>query len=145
MKSIGTLCDFNTVEGFWATYQHVIRPNFAGDIVENLQIFRTSIRPQWEDPANSGGRFTIHLRKGFAAMYWEALMLAFVGGQFGELNEQVNGLVIGIRAADDIMYIWTRSKEEAVVQALRDRVGELLQLTAKSQSMIEFKPFNVGR
>lgn len=63
-----------TAEDFWAIYGHLKR---ARDLPVNsdYQVFRTGVKPVWEDAANAnGGKWILRLRKGIAARLWEHLV-----------------------------------------------------------------------
>lgn len=41
----------------------------------DYHLFKTDIKPMWEDPANrKGGKWMIRVRKGIASRYWEDLV-----------------------------------------------------------------------
>lgn len=69
---IGTVA---TAEDFLALYGHMRRP---AELPTNsdYQLFRTGVKPVWEDPANErGGKWILRLRKGIAGRLWEHLVL----------------------------------------------------------------------
>ncbi|KAG9392572.1 Translation Initiation factor eIF- 4e [Carpediemonas membranifera] len=145
-KNIIEMCSFDTVEDFWALYQHIIKPNFADKASQSLMLFRSHIKPLWEDPANAnGGRFHIHLKKGFASLFWEEFILAFIGNQFtdeqGSLNGQISGAIISIRPADDILYVWTQCSDTARVTRLREMLGRVFNLQDRNNGVMDFKAF----
>ncbi len=51
----------------------------------------------------------MRLKKGVADRYWEDLLLAIIGDQFGEASEEVCGVVLSVRNGEDILSIWTRA------------------------------------
>lgn len=68
---IGTV---TTAEEFWAVQGHMRRP---AELPTNsdYQLFRTGVKPAWEDPANErGGKWILRLRKGIAGRLWEHLV-----------------------------------------------------------------------
>lgn len=73
IKSIATV---KTVEGFWETYDYLVRPNDLPSATD-YHFFREGIKPTWEDPSNSrGGKWIVRLRKGLSSRYWEEGKLA---------------------------------------------------------------------
>ena len=63
----------------------------------------------WEDDENKqGGKFIVRLKKGVVDRYWEDLLLAIVGDQFGEAGEEVNGAVLSVRGGEDVLSVWTK-------------------------------------
>jgi translation initiation factor 4E len=107
-KSITALASFSTIESFWAVYSHLKRPSTL-PTVSDYHIFKKGIRPVWEDEENkSGGKFIVRLKKGVADRYWELLLMAIVGNQFGEAGEEVNGAVLSVRSGEDVLSVWTK-------------------------------------
>ena len=46
----------------------------------DISIFRSDIKPLWEDEANAGGgTWIIRLKKPLASRVWECLILAMIG------------------------------------------------------------------
>ncbi|KAL7274366.1 hypothetical protein RUND412_002736 [Rhizina undulata] len=107
-KSTQKIAFFETVEEFWAVYSHLRRPNTLPH-VSDYHLFKKGIRPVWEDKENrSGGKWNIRLKKGVSTRYWEDLVLAIVGDQFGEAGEDLCGAVLSIRGNEDVLSVWTR-------------------------------------
>eukprot|EP00761_Pharyngomonas_kirbyi_P009292 gb/GECH01009308.1/.p1 GENE.gb/GECH01009308.1/~~gb/GECH01009308.1/.p1 ORF type:complete len:228 (+),score=46.31 gb/GECH01009308.1/:1-684(+) len=134
LKPIGT---FKTVEGFWETYSHLLRPSdLAGVSGIEFHCFKEGIKPVWEDPTNKdGGRWMIRLKKGVADKYWEDLLLALIGGY---LPSSVTGLVISIRD-HDILSVWTKDAND---QKNNDLVLEQTKkaLDLPHSTMVDYKP-----
>jgi translation initiation factor 4E len=110
----GTVClgRFDTVEGFWQLYSHLLR---ADSIVgsADVMLFRDGINPVWEDPANkAGGKWTLQrMRKAGAAQVWEELVLAMVGEAF-EGSTDVCGAILHVRFHDENhLAVWHRSAD----------------------------------
>ena len=62
------------VQDFWNIYNHLVRPNDLPNTMD-YHLFKTGIKPIWEDPANRrGGKWMVRLRKGIASRYWEDLV-----------------------------------------------------------------------
>lgn len=96
----------NTAEEFWAVYRHLKRPS-ALPLVSDYHLFKKGVRPIWEDEENKkGGKWVVRLKKGVADRYWEDLMLALIGEQFGDAGEEVCGAVMSVRNGEDIISIW---------------------------------------
>lgn len=67
-------CTFVQVQDFWRIYNHLMRPNDLPNTMD-YHLFKTGIKPMWEDPANRrGGKWMVRLRKGIASRYWEDLV-----------------------------------------------------------------------
>lgn len=107
-KSTHKIAHFGTIEEFWAVYSHLRRPS-ALPHVSDYHLFKKGIRPVWEDKENkNGGKWNIRLKKGVANRYWEDLMLAIVGDQFGDAGDDLCGAVLSIRGNEDVLSVWTR-------------------------------------
>lgn len=62
------------MQDFWKIYNHLVRPNDLPNTMD-YHLFKTGIKPMWEDPANRrGGKWMVRLRKGIASRYWEDLV-----------------------------------------------------------------------
>mmetsp|Transcript_5424 Transcript_5424/g.16184 ORF Transcript_5424/g.16184 Transcript_5424/m.16184 type:complete len:211 (+) Transcript_5424:44-676(+) len=138
IREIGT---FGTVEDFWSYYNHLVRPN---DLPTNTQffLFRDSVRPTWEDPANkNGGRWTIRLKKGICSRAFEDLAIAFIGEQF-DGSEVVCGIALSIRFKEDVLSLWIRTSDDAVVlDSIRDVAQGAMQdyISANTTKEWEYK------
>lgn len=109
----GTSCvgSFNTIEGFWAMYSHLVRPDALGTSI-SLMVFRDGIKPLWEDPENkAGGRFVTRIRKTGSQVIWETLLLSLIG-EFLEDSTEFTGIVLGVRYHEISLALWTRSTFE---------------------------------
>ncbi|KAG8258695.1 Eukaryotic translation initiation factor 4E type 2 [Homalodisca vitripennis] len=87
---------FGSVEQFWSIYSHLVRPSELQSHCD-FHLFKTGIKPMWEDEANKlGGKWIVRLRKGLASRCWENLILAMLGEQF-MVGEEICGAVVSIR------------------------------------------------
>lgn len=115
-ETVHGVAEFSTVEEFFAIYRHLVRPSTL-KAVSDYHLFKKGIRPIWEDEENrKGGKFVVRLRKGVADRYWEDLLLALIGEQFGELGDEICGAVVSIRNGEDIISIWTASSQGRVLK-----------------------------
>lgn len=90
-------------------YQHLKRPSTL-PLVSDYHLFKRGIRPIWEDEENKkGGKWIVRLKKGVADRYWEDLLFAIIGDQFGEASDEVCGAVLSVRNGEDILSIWART------------------------------------
>lgn len=54
--------EFCTVEDFWCYYNNMRRPSGL-DANSNYHIFKTGVKPMWEDPHNAkGGKWILQLK-----------------------------------------------------------------------------------
>ena len=131
LKMLGVV---NSVEQFWALYNHTVRPNDLPSPCD-LQIFQHGVQPLWEDDANRlGGKLYFRVRKGHSSRMWEDMLLALIGGQFHGCG--VCGAVISTRFSEDCISIWNRdARDEAALQLLRDTVRRVLKLRPGTHSL----------
>ncbi|RLN62202.1 hypothetical protein BBJ29_002342 [Phytophthora kernoviae] len=127
-KSIKGLGDFKTVQDFWKIYNHLVRPNDLPNTMD-YHLFKTGIKPMWEDAANRrGGKWMVRLRKGIASRYWEDLVLAIIGEQF-DVGNEICGAVISIRYNEDIISLWNRNADNnEACYRIRDTMRKVLNL-----------------
>jgi len=142
-KAIKKIATFHTVEEFWRVYGHICRPNEVPHSTD-FHMFREGIKPVWEDPSNKrGGKLVVKVRKGLGARYWESLLLAVIGEQFGDLANEVCGVVISVRHNEDVLSLWTRNSDntEAV-----QKMKEILKRSLKLPSFvpIEYKRHDIA-
>jgi translation initiation factor 4E len=115
-KTLHPIATVETVEHFFKVYQHLKRPSTL-PLVSDYHLFKKGIRPIWEDEENkNGGKWVVRLRKGVADRYWEDLLFAIIGDQFGEASEEVCGAVLSVRNGEDILSIWARANGQRVLK-----------------------------
>ena len=105
----------------------------------DLHIFRSGIKPMWEDERNRyGGKVVVRVRKGLAARYWEDVCCAIVGEQFG-VGDEICGAGLSLRFQEDIISIWNRTATNHEGNA---RISEVLRrvLNLGPQGVSEYKP-----
>jgi translation initiation factor 4E len=89
----------------------LIRPNDLSN-ANDYHFFRAGIKPMWEDAANKrGGKFSVRLRKGFASLYWESLLFAVIGEQFG-VGSELCGIGVSLRYNEDILSVWNATADD---------------------------------
>jgi len=130
-ESLIHVAPFATVEEFWTLFHHIKKPS-AIDIGANMHLFRTGIKPMWEDPSNQkGGKWTITLQGPDLARVdtvWENLILGVIGETM-DSGDEIVGIVLGKRRSQMKLAIWTRSKEKPeVLMALGKRIRADLEM-----------------
>lgn len=143
---------FNTVEEFWGIYNNITP---ASELAQksDYHLFKSGVRPEWEDPQNKhGGRwaYTFKERKANDDI-WLHVLLAAIGEQLeDESDNEVMGVVVNIRKSFYRIGLWTRtaaknapgqkgrSTEEAkaVLEKIGKRFKEVLQV--KDMEQVEF-------
>jgi len=133
IKKIG---EFGTAEEFWGFYQHIRRPDSLPKSCE-FYLFKSGIRPLWEDPANKGGgRFVLHVKKIFANKTWEDMLIALVISTKSEGD--VNGVVINVRSWEVLLSVWmAKLPDEESVERYRTWIRKSLGITENIK--IEYK------
>jgi len=133
-NAVQKIGSFDSVEGFFGIYDHLVKPHSltSETHVTDYHLFREGISPTWEDPKNrNGGKWIVRLRKveGLASLYWEDLIMALVGEQFGDVGVQVCGVVVSVRQHEDILSVWTQdSKDDDAIAKIRDAIKSNLDL-----------------
>eukprot|EP01120_Amphizonella_sp_Union-15-10_P003216 TRINITY_DN1361_c0_g1_i1.p1 TRINITY_DN1361_c0_g1~~TRINITY_DN1361_c0_g1_i1.p1 ORF type:complete len:229 (+),score=41.77 TRINITY_DN1361_c0_g1_i1:560-1246(+) len=138
-KNIKNVGNFDTVEDYWAYYNHLVRPNDLQYSCD-YQLFKCGIKPLWEDDANKrGGKFIIRIpkKKRLASKWWEDLLLAFIGEQFG-VGDEICGVVVSIRYQEDIISVWNRDCDNTEAKKL---IHETLKriFNLPSSTILEYK------
>ncbi|KAK4251009.1 translation initiation factor eIF 4e-like domain-containing protein [Corynascus novoguineensis] len=135
-KTLHPIAVVDSVEHFFKVYQHLKRPSTL-PLVSDYHLFKKGIRPIWEDEENkNGGKWVVRLRKGVADRYWEDLLLAVIGDQFGEASEEVCGVVLSVRNGEDILSIWARANGQRVLK-IRETMRRILSFPPDTK--IEWK------
>eukprot|EP01064_Diplonema_japonicum_P020887 TRINITY_DN30459_c0_g1_i1.p1 TRINITY_DN30459_c0_g1~~TRINITY_DN30459_c0_g1_i1.p1 ORF type:complete len:182 (+),score=52.49 TRINITY_DN30459_c0_g1_i1:44-589(+) len=146
-ENLMKVSDFDTVEDFWSTYNHIKRPTSL-EYGANYHVFKSGIKPMWEDPANKeGGRFIIAIQPSKEEALnetWEHLLLAMIGeyvedGVAPIAEGHVTGAALGRRKAQTKISVWTRDKTQGdALEELKQRLLTLLQLG--SNTSIKYEP-----
>lgn len=111
-ENLKKVCDVNTIEDFWAVYHHM-KEVAALESGCDYALFKTGIRPMWEDPANKeGGRWLLTLdrfqRLQYLNQIWLEIMLYLIGGDHKDDSTDgcINGAVVNIRNKADKVALW---------------------------------------
>ncbi|XP_054166815.1 eukaryotic translation initiation factor 4E-1A-like [Oppia nitens] len=139
---------FDTVEDFWALYNHI---QLASSLTSgcDYSIFKHGIRPMWEDTANKeGGRWLFMVNKRQARPnqqnptvdeLWLEVLLCLIGEAFGDDSDQICGAVVNVRPKMDKISIWTSSyrSEQSVLN-----IGRILKSRTGFQPNISYEAHN---
>lgn len=139
-SAIKRLADVATVEEFWTVYNHLVRPHKLPASTDYF-LFRTGVRPMWEDDANKrGGRWSVRIHKALTSRAYEDLALALVGEQFD--SDDVLGIACSVRFQDDVLAIWMRNAaDKDTLQSVVSIARRVLHLPpARLARDWEFKP-----
>eukprot|EP00998_Keelungia_sp_KM082_P007856 NODE_4041_length_823_cov_46.919540_g4018_i0.p1 GENE.NODE_4041_length_823_cov_46.919540_g4018_i0~~NODE_4041_length_823_cov_46.919540_g4018_i0.p1 ORF type:complete len:230 (-),score=37.52 NODE_4041_length_823_cov_46.919540_g4018_i0:133-759(-) len=139
-ENLQVVAQFNAVEDFWSTYNHVKRPNDL-EYGSNYHMFKAGIKPMWEDDQNrAGGKWviTLTLKEEQQRLddLWELLVLSMIGEYLddGVGGDQICGAVMSRRKNGPKLSIWTREKDnEEALLGIGKRLRQILRLHDKTQ------------
>ncbi|KAI2621568.1 translation initiation factor eIF4e [Xylaria nigripes] len=135
-KTLHAMMSVKTAEEFWLAYSHLKRPSSL-PTVSDYHLFKGGVRPIWEDEENKhGGKWILRLKKGVADRYYEDLIMACVGDQFGEESDEICGIVLSMRNGEDVLSIWTRNTGQKVLK-IREAMRRILR--CPNDTRIEWK------
>jgi len=157
MKKIG---EFATVEDFWNHFNHIPKPShfffdgktkkkFPDRTVEAFSLFKKSIKPEWEDPANRTGAEWF-CRKHFPQQqlddFWQNLVLGMIGETIDPADEICGARVVDKSVIDKQrcvyrLELWFRRKDQAVADELLTRMQTALGKSSTTTGCKwEFRP-----
>jgi translation initiation factor 4E len=145
--------NFDTVEDFWACFNSVKAPSKLSK-GSQYSLFRTGIKPMWEDPVNEkGGRIKIQLpkfklqssshRDPQIDVIWLDMLIMAVGESLeGSLSEFVNGIVVSIRSRTKIeIWLNTCDKQSVILKIGRAMERVVRELDHINLKKMEFENF----
>ena len=105
----------------------------------HMHLFKTGIKPVWEDPAFVNGcQLEIKSQKQQTSKFWEDLILAMMGEQFEEENF-IAGMVMKLKPQFDKIAIWmVDASNEKAIKSVKDKVIEILQV---EEAVVEYASF----
>lgn len=131
-ESMNEVASFSTVEDFWSLYNHIRGPSEI-KVGTDYMLFKSHIRPMWEDEANNrGGRWTVNMNKHLSDKYWLDTALCLIGESF-EHSDDICGAIVNVRQKIDKISIWTANfqNREAVMdigRTFKERLGLRAQI-----------------
>lgn len=143
---------FDTVEDFWVV-KDAIKPPSKLDLRANYHLFRTGIKPMWEDRANkAGGKWTFvggslggnrsPPNRLINDTLWEAVMLMCIGG--GDTTAPdgaVCGAVVAPRQKGDKIAVWIADANDSdAVAAVEFDLMRVLKDIGSECHLGKFKP-----
>eukprot|EP01065_Artemidia_motanka_P046762 TRINITY_DN7167_c0_g1_i1.p1 TRINITY_DN7167_c0_g1~~TRINITY_DN7167_c0_g1_i1.p1 ORF type:complete len:933 (+),score=117.30 TRINITY_DN7167_c0_g1_i1:94-2892(+) len=122
LEEMGQCC---TTKEFWALFDSL--PLSAVPAQSALHLFRTGIRPTWEDEHNAnGGHFRFVVKDdAHPSRLWLKLALAVVGRQLGAA-EHVCGIAVTNRDFGTMLSLWIDSTDPILRDALADELQDML-------------------
>ncbi|KAI9605381.1 hypothetical protein KEM48_002322, partial [Puccinia striiformis f. sp. tritici PST-130] len=148
LQPIGT---FKSVEQFCGFFNWTVLPSQM-EMNSSVQIFKSHIKPMWEDPANSkGGKWTITIKSSsnlaLLDKLWTYLVLGLVGEQVenahhskGEEEDHfVCGAIVATRPRGNRIQIWVKEKDNVdKINGLGKRLINLLEINEHSGVSVDF-------
>ena len=135
-KQIKPIAEFDSIEDFWAIFQHLRKPDSCRAGIE-FQLFRGNIKPTWEDDNNkNGGKVSIKLCKGYTTIIWEEIIFALIGDV---LPDNINGIVVSTRKEMNKLSIWFNNWNEDNNNNIKKIIRDLLQMPP--EVTLEFEKF----
>ncbi|KXN84467.1 Eukaryotic translation initiation factor 4E type 2 [Leucoagaricus sp. SymC.cos] len=105
--------EFKTVQDF-CRYFNWLKPPSKLEKNSNYHLFKSGIKPMWEDPANAnGGKWVLTMKNNPELLdrCWSWLAMALVGQEL-EDGDEICGAVVSLRTKVDRIQLWTRSKDD---------------------------------
>ena len=139
-NQIKKIAEFETIEDFWAIFQHLRKPDSCRPGIE-FQLFRFGVKPIWEDDNNkNGGKVTIKLRKDFTTIIWEEMIFSLIGDVLPEsIKNEINGIVVASRKDFNKLEIWFKNWSIEKNNIIEKHIRDLLQMPP--EVTLEFKQF----
>ena len=128
-SQVKKIAEFDTIEDFWAIYQHIKKPDNCKQGIE-IQLFKENIKPMWEDESNkNGGKLSLKLNKGYTTIIWEELILGIIGNILpAEISEGINGIVFSSKKESNILQIWFKDYNKKYTAELEQCIRDLIQI-----------------
>ncbi|KAF9556602.1 translation initiation factor eIF4e [Agrocybe pediades] len=133
--------EFDTVEEF-CRYFNWLKPPSRLEKNSNYHIFKSGIKPMWEDPANAnGGKWVLTMKNSpdLLDRCWSWLAMALVGEEL-EDGDEICGAVVSLRSKVDRIQVWTRSKDDVEkINAIGKKLVKLLDVSEADGIGLEFQ------
>ncbi|KAI9695213.1 MAG: eukaryotic translation initiation factor 4E [Bogoriella megaspora] len=104
---------FDSVEDFWGIYNN-ITPTSQLALKSDYHLFKTGVRPEWEDPQNKhGGKWAYQFKEKKQVDIdhaWLDVMLGAIGETLEDEDDgEVMGVVVNVRKGFYRIGLWTRT------------------------------------
>lgn len=115
---------FDSIETFWQIHHHMPKPTYLDD----YYLFKTGIKPMWEDPANQHGgkwvfRFVTRDRQSLYE-YWNNVVLGLIGETIDDADH-ISGAALSTRPRGDKVAVWTRDTKVGT-NTFGNRIKEIM-------------------
>lgn len=130
------LYTFESVEDFWAVYNHIQLPAKLR-LKNDYMVFRKGVRPEWEDSTNRGGGMwklilPSKMRATDLDRMWLETLLSMIGESYGQLGDLICGAYLQRRQKEDRIQLWTTSGNEEEIKAIGGILKQKLNLSKES-------------
>jgi Eukaryotic initiation factor 4E len=136
-----TVGEFDTVESY-CRYFNWLKPPSKLERNSNYHLFKSGIKPMWEDEANAnGGKWVLTMKNNPALLdqCWQWLTMALVGEELDE-SDEICGAVVSLRSKVDRIQLWTRSKDDVEkVNGIGRKLVKLLDVSEADGIGLEFQ------
>ena len=136
-----TVGDFDTVESY-CRYFNWLKPPSKLERNSNYHLFKSGIKPMWEDEANAnGGKWVLTMKNNPTLLdqCWQWLTMALVGEELDE-SDEICGAVVSLRSKVDRIQLWTRSKDDVEkVNSIGRKFVKLLDVSEADGIGLEFQ------
>jgi translation initiation factor 4E len=138
---LAVIGEFDTVESF-CRYFNWLKPPSKLERNSNYHIFKSGIKPMWEDAANAqGGKWVLTMKNNPALLdrCWAWLAMALVGEELEE-GDEICGAVVSLRSKVDRIQLWTRSKDDVErLNGIGKKLVKLLDISEADSIGLEFQ------
>ncbi|CAK5275843.1 unnamed protein product [Mycena citricolor] len=134
--------EFSTVEEF-CRYFNWLKPPSQLERNSNYHLFKSGIKPMWEDEANAnGGKWVLTMKNNAALLdrCWNWLAMALVGEELEEGQDLICGAVVSLRSKVDRIQVWTRIKDDVErLNSIGRKLVKLLDVSEADGIGLEFQ------
>jgi translation initiation factor 4E len=147
--------EFDTVESFCHHFNW-LKPPSKLECNSNYHLFKSGIKPMWEDEANTnGGKWVLMMKNNPTLLEkwvltmknnptlldrsWSWLTMALVGEELEE-GDEICGAVVSLRSKVDRIQVWTRSKDDVErLNSIGKKLVKLLDVGEADNIGLEFQ------
>jgi translation initiation factor 4E len=133
--------EFDTVESFCRHFNW-LKPPSKLERNSNYHLFKSGIKPMWEDEANAnGGKWVLTMKNNPTLLdrSWSWLTMALVGEELEE-GDEICGAVVSLRSKVDRIQVWTRSKDDVErLNSIGKKLVKLLDVGEADNIGLEFQ------
>ncbi|KAI0073242.1 translation initiation factor eIF4e [Panus rudis PR-1116 ss-1] len=139
--------EFDTVESF-CRYFNWLKPPSKLERNSNYHLFKSGIKPMWEDEANAnGGKWVLTMKQNPQLLdrCWIWLAMALIGEDLDE-GDEICGAVVSLRSKVDRIQLWVRSKDDVErINGIGKKLVKLLDVSEADGIGLEFQYNNDER